>query len=311
MEPATKPASEARPNGVEPAPAKVVAPVPKKSKAMRAYLVLGALALVALAVYFIHGYITRNEVYTDDAQVDADVVPVATRVGGVVLKMNVEDNQKVAAGAPDRRDRSRRLPGEGRCGPGRPRGRAGAGRRGRRAGRDQTSASAGGLSSAKAMVRGTGASVSRRGAGRGGGRRGRARQGRARQGQGRLRAREEAARRGRDPGPGARPAVDRARLGAAAVDAANGEPRRRARQQAGAESRVAEAQGQLEQSAPVEQRSRPRRGEPSSPTRTSTAARRRSSSRSSQRRTRRSSRRPPATSRSSRCTTARWCSPGR
>jgi membrane fusion protein (multidrug efflux system) len=37
-------------------------------------------------------------VKTDDAQVDADVVPVSARVPGVVLKMSVTDNQEVKAG---------------------------------------------------------------------------------------------------------------------------------------------------------------------------------------------------------------------
>jgi membrane fusion protein (multidrug efflux system) len=59
-------------------------------------LLLG-LVVVALAVYFIHGYATRNEVKTDDAQIEADVTPVATRVGGVVLHMKIQDNQKVEA----------------------------------------------------------------------------------------------------------------------------------------------------------------------------------------------------------------------
>src|ERR1700727_163789 len=83
----------------EPAKATLVAPVPKKkSGAMRAYLVLAALAGTAVAVYFVHSYLTRNEVSTDDAQVDADVVPVSTRVGGGVLHMHVNDNQPVKAG---------------------------------------------------------------------------------------------------------------------------------------------------------------------------------------------------------------------
>jgi membrane fusion protein (multidrug efflux system) len=60
-------------------------------------LLLG-LAGLAIAIYFIHGYITRNEVETDDAEVDADVVPISTRVGGVILRMGVQDNQKVEAG---------------------------------------------------------------------------------------------------------------------------------------------------------------------------------------------------------------------
>src|SRR3569623_118261 len=56
-----------------------------------------ATVVAPLAVYFIHGYATRNEVKTDDAQVEADVTPVATRVGGVVLHMKIQDNQKVEA----------------------------------------------------------------------------------------------------------------------------------------------------------------------------------------------------------------------
>jgi membrane fusion protein (multidrug efflux system) len=75
-----------------------LAPPPRKKKAMRAYLVLALLAGAVVGIYFIHGYLTRNEVKTDDAQVDADVVPVSARVSGIVLKMSVTDNQEVKAG---------------------------------------------------------------------------------------------------------------------------------------------------------------------------------------------------------------------
>jgi membrane fusion protein (multidrug efflux system) len=77
--------------------AKATVVAPRKGKARRAYMLLLGLVVVALAVYFIHGYATRNEVKTDDAQVEADVTPVATRVGGVVLHMKIVDNQKVEA----------------------------------------------------------------------------------------------------------------------------------------------------------------------------------------------------------------------
>lgn len=252
MEPATKPASEARPNGVEPAPAKVVAPVPKKSKAMRAYLVLGALALVALAVYFIHGYITRNEVYTDDAQVDADVVPVATRVGGVVLKMNVEDNQKVAAGAViaeiDPADYQARLDA------------AQADLEAAQAQADAadaqvditTSASAGGLSSAKAMVRGTDASVrsaaAQAEAAAASVARAKAELTKANSDYGRAKKLHDA---GAISGQELDTATTARDSAAAALDAANANLAAAHDQQASAESRVAEARGQLEQSTPV------------------------------------------------------------
>ena len=77
-----------------------LAPPPRKKKAMRAYMLLALLASAVVAVYFIHSYLTRDEVSTDDAQVDADVVPVSARVSGVVLKMRVTDNQEVKAGDP-------------------------------------------------------------------------------------------------------------------------------------------------------------------------------------------------------------------
>lgn len=75
-----------------------LAPPQRKKKATRAYLVLAALAATILAIYFIHDYLTKDEVATDDAQTDADVVPVSARVSGVVLKMSVQDNQEVKAG---------------------------------------------------------------------------------------------------------------------------------------------------------------------------------------------------------------------
>jgi membrane fusion protein (multidrug efflux system) len=71
---------------------------PRKSKAKRAYLLLAGLAAAVLAIYYIHGFLTRNEVDTDDAQIDADVVPIASRVSGVVVHMRVHDNQPVEAG---------------------------------------------------------------------------------------------------------------------------------------------------------------------------------------------------------------------
>jgi len=73
-------------------------PPKPKTRATRAYLLLGGLALAVIAVYEIHGYLTKDEVQTDDAQVDSDIVPISARVGGVILKMHVDDNQKVEAG---------------------------------------------------------------------------------------------------------------------------------------------------------------------------------------------------------------------
>ena len=73
-------------------------PTPSKKKSGRAYVILLTIAAVVIGAYFIRGYMTKDLVSTDDAQVDADVVPIAARVGGVVLHMKVADNAAVRAG---------------------------------------------------------------------------------------------------------------------------------------------------------------------------------------------------------------------
>jgi membrane fusion protein (multidrug efflux system) len=71
--------------------------VRKKSRT-RPYLILGAVVAVALAGYATFTLATRGKENTDDAQVDADVVMVSTRVAGTVLHVRVTDNQKVSKG---------------------------------------------------------------------------------------------------------------------------------------------------------------------------------------------------------------------
>jgi membrane fusion protein, multidrug efflux system len=68
----------------------------RRKKALRAYVILAVLAVGVIAAYYLHAFWTRNKVSTDDAQIDADVVPIAARVGGVVQVMNVKDNDPVA-----------------------------------------------------------------------------------------------------------------------------------------------------------------------------------------------------------------------
>jgi membrane fusion protein (multidrug efflux system) len=73
-------------------------PTPPKKSAARAYIILAVLAGGAVGAYFVRGHMTKDLVSTDDAQVDADVVPVAARVSGVMLHMKVGDNDAVKAG---------------------------------------------------------------------------------------------------------------------------------------------------------------------------------------------------------------------
>ncbi|MFE8600757.1 HlyD family secretion protein [Archangium violaceum] len=74
------------------------APAPKKDKGRRGFLVLGV--VVTVFILAIGGYklATLGQETTDAAQVEADVVPLSTRVGGQVLRVLVADNAVVHKG---------------------------------------------------------------------------------------------------------------------------------------------------------------------------------------------------------------------
>jgi membrane fusion protein (multidrug efflux system) len=61
-------------------------------------MILGVVLGVALLGVGLYLFITRNDESTDDAQIEADVIPVAPRVGGSVIKIDVKDNQPVRVG---------------------------------------------------------------------------------------------------------------------------------------------------------------------------------------------------------------------
>src|SRR4051812_30408803 len=61
--------------------------------ALGAVLVIG---IVVVVVWWIH---SRQWESTDDAYISAHVAPVTPRIPGVALRVNVSDNQDVAAGA--------------------------------------------------------------------------------------------------------------------------------------------------------------------------------------------------------------------
>ena len=73
------------------------APVMKK-KSARPYIIFGAVVALAAIVYFVFHMLTAGKESTDDAQVGADMVPVAARVGGMLLAVPVTDNQAVKKG---------------------------------------------------------------------------------------------------------------------------------------------------------------------------------------------------------------------
>jgi membrane fusion protein (multidrug efflux system) len=70
----------------------------RRRRAKNAYLILAAVAVVVAGAWLGHRWWSQGKQDTDNAQVDADVVPVAPRVGGVIKVARVHDNQVVKAG---------------------------------------------------------------------------------------------------------------------------------------------------------------------------------------------------------------------
>ena len=66
---------------------------------MARWRIAAAVAAVVIVVGGIIWLRTRGRVSTDDAQVDGRITQVAARVGGTVIKVSVDNNQPVGAGA--------------------------------------------------------------------------------------------------------------------------------------------------------------------------------------------------------------------
>jgi len=61
--------------------------------------IIGGVAVLVLIGVGVWLWLTRGRESTDDAQVDAYVTPIASRVGGTIQRVAVSDNQQVEAGA--------------------------------------------------------------------------------------------------------------------------------------------------------------------------------------------------------------------
>jgi len=70
----------------------------RNRRARKAYWILGTIAAIVAGLWFGHRLWARGKQATDDAQVEADVVPIAARVAGVIKTVRVHDNQLVKAG---------------------------------------------------------------------------------------------------------------------------------------------------------------------------------------------------------------------
>jgi len=87
----------ARPAGAPAAPSSP-APAAAPSRRGLAFTLMGA-ALVALAVVGVrHWLFGRTHVSTDDAQVDGHIIPVLPKAGGFVMRVNIDENQRVKVG---------------------------------------------------------------------------------------------------------------------------------------------------------------------------------------------------------------------
>ena len=70
----------------------------RPARPARGYLVVGIVGLAILAGTGGYLLMTAGEETTDDAQVSADVVPIGTRVAGQVVRVNIQENQLVKKG---------------------------------------------------------------------------------------------------------------------------------------------------------------------------------------------------------------------
>jgi len=73
-------------------------PVLETNRAKRIYIIAGIAIVVLLIAYGAYALMTSGKESTDDAQVAADVVPVAARISGQVVAVHIHENQPLHRG---------------------------------------------------------------------------------------------------------------------------------------------------------------------------------------------------------------------
>ncbi|MES1923691.1 HlyD family secretion protein [Salinisphaera sp. T31B1] len=82
----------------EPTDTAQAAPAPSSGKGRKVAIIAVLVALVCALAAGLYWWLTRNQVSTDDAYVQADIVQIAPRVTGTAIDVFVRDNQHVEAG---------------------------------------------------------------------------------------------------------------------------------------------------------------------------------------------------------------------
>jgi membrane fusion protein, multidrug efflux system len=71
---------------------------PAKPRSKKPLIILGAVVVVAAIVAFFFWFAHRNEVSTDDAYTDGNVITMAPKVSGYVVDLLIDDNSRVRKG---------------------------------------------------------------------------------------------------------------------------------------------------------------------------------------------------------------------
>jgi membrane fusion protein (multidrug efflux system) len=89
-----------REGGAAPEPTPTPLPARPNGRKRRVLVGVGLVVAAAAGVFGTHLYLTRGDVSTDDAQIEADVVAIAPRVPGTIAEVLVADNAAVKEGQP-------------------------------------------------------------------------------------------------------------------------------------------------------------------------------------------------------------------
>src|SRR3984885_564356 len=71
---------------------------PAKPRSKKPLIILGAVVVVGAIIAFIIWFVYRNQVSTDDAYTDGNVITMAPKVSGYVVELLIDDNSRVRKG---------------------------------------------------------------------------------------------------------------------------------------------------------------------------------------------------------------------